>query len=63
MRLDFDSLDSENKRISQRIYNQKAQINLCDMEQQFKRNQEYGNQIRRFKNAGKKNEQLVMANC
>ena len=33
------------------------------MEQQFKRNQEYGNQIRRFKNAGKKNEQLVMANC
>jgi len=60
--LDFDALDSENKKISRRINNQKAEINLNTMENQFKQNQQYSNQIRRFKRVGDKSQQLVLNN-
>ena len=60
--MDFDHLDLANKLISKRINNQKSEINVREFESDYKKNQEYGYQIRKYKMLHEKGKRVVLNN-
>lgn len=63
-RLNYDHLDLLNKKMSERLNNQKAEIKVREFEKDYTKSQSYGYQITRLKplNLPKKNQQVVLQN-
>lgn len=64
-RMDYDHQDEENKRMSERISNQKPEIKVRNFEKDYQTSMQYQKQIRKQKplNLPKKHSQTVLQNC